>query len=341
MKRFLITIGLFFSVPLLLLILIYLVTDPYKTLRSFSLEYFDNTNRDYLSSELWLMNYQEQKYDSYIFGSSRACGINTYHWLKYLPENSKQFLFQGWGESITGIEQKISYIDSKGLPIKNVILLIDYTGTFGEDQVPTEALSIKHPVFSKQPKIIYETILFADFVQKPSQWARAVKRWRKDEKPFVNFDPISNDWDKGNKYRDLSVPPDKDSLQNCSELARKVFLKENAGKTDADLPTCEPVINKGFEQQLQHIMSIFARQGTDYRIVISPGYCYTSPKINIKDLEILYSIFGAENVFDFSGKNYMTEDYNNYSDPGHFGLWVGWHLIEDIYNKNNESKSCD
>ena len=39
----------------LLLAVIYLVTDPYKTLRPFSLEYFDSTNRDYLSSELFLM----------------------------------------------------------------------------------------------------------------------------------------------------------------------------------------------------------------------------------------------------------------------------------------------
>lgn len=97
MRRFIVRISLFIVSPLALLLIIYLVTDPYRTLRPFSLDYFDDTNRDYLSSELFLMNYPSQHYDSYIFGSSRASGFNTYHWLKYLPEGSNQFLFQGWG----------------------------------------------------------------------------------------------------------------------------------------------------------------------------------------------------------------------------------------------------
>ena len=39
---------------------------------------------------------------SYVFVSSRGCGITTYQWLAYLPEGSSQFLFQAWGETITG-----------------------------------------------------------------------------------------------------------------------------------------------------------------------------------------------------------------------------------------------
>jgi len=36
---------------------------------------------------------------------------------------------------------------------------------------------------------------------------------------------------------------------------------------------------------------------------------------------------------------YMTEYYNNYLDPDHFGLWVGWHMIEEIYNTGQHSAS--
>ena len=334
MKKFLITILLFIGIPLLLLVGVYVITDPYRTLRKFSLEYFDDTNRDYLSSELWLTNYPEQKYDSYIFGSSRGSGINTYHWQKYLPEGSRQFLFQGWSESLTGIEQKITYIDKQGYPLRNVIVLIDYTGTFTNKQQPTEALSMKHPLFSGQPKIVHEAILFYDFVQKPSQWVRAIKHM--GYKPTVEFDPVTNDWQWNgeNKFRDLSVPPEKDSLKYCSETTKTAFLKKQSGKTDKDLPTSKPVIDEGFRLQLTRIAEIFRRQGTDYRIIITPGYCYTDPKINDADLETLQQVFGAERVYDYSGKNYITEDYNNYSDPSHFDLWSGWHMIEDIYGRN-------
>ena len=75
MGRFLKRILLLLLVPVLLLAAVYFVTDPYKTLRPFSLTNFDSTNRDYLSSELFLLNADEQRYDSYIFGSSRGCGI--------------------------------------------------------------------------------------------------------------------------------------------------------------------------------------------------------------------------------------------------------------------------
>ena len=79
MGRFLKQISLLLFVPLLLLAAVYFVTDPYKTLRPFSLTYFDSTNRDYLSSELFVLNYPEQTYDSFIFGSSMAAQplINT------------------------------------------------------------------------------------------------------------------------------------------------------------------------------------------------------------------------------------------------------------------------
>lgn len=331
MKRFLLTIILFLAIPLVLLLSLYLLTDPYKTLKPFSLEYFDDTNRDYLSSSLFLMNYPSQQYDSYIFGSSKACGINSWHWLNYLPEGSRQFLLQGWGETLTGMEQKIAYIHKHGYPLKNVLLLIDYPNSFKDDQQPNEVISMKHPVLSGQSRWVHQAVLFGAFAQKPSQWVKAFQSWNKKTVPAVGFDPVSNDWYGENRYRDVSAPPVKDSLYNCSVISRNVFLKEIEGKTDDELPTCDPVITEEFEEQLRQIKRIFDDEGTDYRVVVSPGYCYTSPKVNLKDDEILRRVFGDNRVFDFSGKNYMTEDYNNYSDPNHFGLWVGWWMIEEIY----------
>ncbi len=334
MKRFLALILLFLGIPVLLILGVYMITDPYKTHKDFSLTYFDDINRDYLSTELWIMNYPKQQYDSYIFGSSRGCGINTYHWLKYLPKGSNQFLFQGWGETITGMEQKISYIDSKGLPLRNVIILIDYPDSFKDVQKPTDAVCIKHPLFSGQSNFLHESILFWGFAQKPSQWINAISIWWNNEPPVIGFDTVSNDWCSDNKFRDLSVPPEKDSLRDCSVISKNVFLKTNEEKTDEDLPICDPVIDEKFSNQIKHIREIFDNHDTDYKIVITPGYCYTDPKVNKKDLEILNDVFGKGNVFDFSGKNYMTSDYNNYSDSKHFGLWVGWHIIEEIVGGN-------
>ncbi|MBR5176951.1 MAG: hypothetical protein IKW89_13655 [Bacteroidales bacterium] len=330
MRLFLKRLLLFLLIPVLLLAAVYLVTDPYKTLRPFSLAYFDATNRDYLSSELFLMNYPEQKYDSYIFASSRGCGINTYHWAKYLPDGSRQFLFQAWSESLVGIDQKVSYIDERDYPLNNALILLDIPDVFDKKQVQTDALSIKDPRISHQSRWIHQSILFYDFAQKPSQWLRAVQRWVSPSPTIVSFDPVTNDWDKENHNKDLTIPPVKDSLCQMSPLTRSVFLKEISEAPDSSWMS-PPLITKEHFITLKHIKDVFEKRSTDYKVVIAPGYYQTSPAISSKDLECLRSIFGEDKVFDFSGKNDLTADYNNFSDPGHFGLYVGWYMIEDIY----------
>ena len=319
-------------VPLLLLAVVYFVTDPYKTLRPFSLTYFDGTNRDYLSSELFIFNSEQQRYDSFIFGSSRGCGINTYHWLKYLPEGSKQFLFQAWSETITGIDQKISYIDEHHFDLNYAIVLIDIPGSFSHPQLSTKALSIKDPRFSHQPWWVYHSVQFFNFLQKPSQWVRATKEWIHPISPYVGFDVVSNDWKKENRNRDVNHPPERDSLGNLSVTAKAAFFKDYVNNPNVSTPVSKPLIDDSLLQILNHIHKVFLQHGTDYRIIVTPGYCYKYPSISTEDLNTLQSVFGEENVFDFSRRQEMTSDFYSFSDPNHFGPRLGWIMIEEIYN---------
>ena len=339
MGRFLKRIAILLFVPLLLLLAVYLLTDPFKTLRPFSLTYFDSTNRDYLSSELFVLNSAEHTYDSFIFGSSRGCGINTYHWLKYLPEGSKQFLFQAWSETITGIDQKISYIDEHHFDIRNAIILIDIPGSFSQPQLSTKALSIKDPRFSHQPRWVYHSIQFFNFLQKPSRWVRAIKEWIHPRRPYVGFDIVTNDWKKGNRDLDVNNPPAKDSLGNLSSTAKATFFKDYVNNPVVKIPASQSLIDDSMILTLNHIHEVFQRHGTDYRIIVTPGYCYKYPPISSRDLSILQSVFGESRVFDYSGRMDVTSDYYGFSDPNHFGLRIGWLMIEEIYNPENPASS--
>lgn len=333
MKRYLIRILLFLGLPILVLLAVYYITDPFKTLRPFSLQYFDDTNRDYLSTELFLRNDSVYHYNSFIFGSSRCCGFNTYHWKHYLPEESRQFMFQAWGETLTGIEEKIDYIDNNGNEINNAFVLFDIPGTFVKDQLPKSVVKIKHYKFSGQSKLAYQSNLFYQFSQKPSKWVSSVIQYRNPIMVEFPVDSISNDWGPKSKLVDIYRQPQKDSLSNCTAKSKAVFLKQIEHKTDDDLQESEPLITEAFYAQLMHIKNVFDKHQTDYRIVVSPAYCYTHPSINPKDLAILQDIFGKDKVFNYSGKNDMTTDCYNFSDPNHFGSSVGWQIIEDIYNK--------
>lgn len=334
MSKFCKRLLLFVLIPVFGLVFLYFVSDPYRTLKPFSLDYFDTTNRDYLSSELFLANNPVYHYDSFIFGSSRGCGINTYHWANYLPEGSKQFLFQAWSETLTGIEQKIDYIDSHGYELNNALVLFDIPGTFKDNQIPTEALALKDPTISLQPRWKHQMILLFDFVQKPSQWIKAIRSLTHSSTPSITFDVVTNDWYIDNQKASLTVPPVKDSLSDLSNKAKSDFLHDLI-QSDEAIGICDPLINNELKLQLEHIRDVFERNKTDYRIVITPGYCYTFDSISPNDLIVLESIFGKNRVFDYSIKNGLNSDYNNYSDPNHFGRYVGWHIIEDIYNQGS------
>lgn len=330
MKKFVKILIAFIGLPLILLAVLYLTTDPFKTLKPFSLEYFDNRNRDYLSSELFIYNNPRQHYDSFIFGSSRACGINSYHWRYYLPKGSNQFVFQSWSETLTGIEQKISYLDSQQIPINNAIILIDIPGSFVGRQAPIEAIKIKDYHISGQSFLSYQLLSFFNFIQKPSIWIQSV-RDRKEKHSDINFDTISNDWSAENKNRDISIPPIKDSLNNCSNLSRRVFVEEFYN--EQVVLASEPLLTIDLKEKLSHIKSIFEQHHTDYVVIVTPAPCYTNQAINPSDLQQLDETFGKERVFNYSGKNSLTVDPMNFSDPNHFSLYVGWQIIEEVYNK--------
>ena len=333
MRRFIKRIGLWMGVPIMLLLGLYLFLDPFKTLHPFSYQYYDKLNRDYLSSELFMRNDSIYHYDSFIFGSSRCMGLNTYHWKKYLPSGSKQFLFQAWCETLTGMEQKLDYIDRNGNEINHVLMLFDVPGTFSEVQLSKEFAFIKHYRFSGQSQMLFQSCLFCGFVQMPSKWISSMMQCLDSGVDAFPADTVSNDWGYNNRHSDVNIQPTKDSLSNLSKKSKAAFLKQIEGKTDADLKVSEPLITEAFRIQLQHIKSIFDKHHTDYRIVITPAYCFTHPEINPLDLKVLQDIFGPDRVYDYSGKNEMTGDCYNFSDTEHFGLSVGWQIIEEIYHK--------
>jgi len=333
MKRFFTRILMYAGIPVVILAFVYIVTDPFKMLYPFRLDYCDTPNRDYFSTELFCRNDTIFHYNSFIFGSSKCIGVNSYHWCHYLPEGSRQFVFQAWRETLTGIEQKIDFLDKNGNNIDNVLILFDVPlYSFAKEQLSKEVMFIKHYRLSGQSKFAFHACLFFGFIQKPSMWISSVKNWVRPKKTDFPSDGCSNDFQKRNREADITCQPPKDSLCGMSPAARETYLQTIAGKTDADLKECRSLINETMLQQLWSIKKTFDKHNTDYRIVITPAYCYTNNRINQDDFLKLQMVFGIDKVYDYSGKNDLTIDCYNFVDPGHFGLSVGWQIIEDIYN---------
>ena len=330
MRKFLGRFFTYLGIPVLLLGILYAVADPFKVLRPFSLSYVNEDYRDYVSSELFLLNNPEVHYNSFIFGSSRCGGLNTWHWKKYLPGDARQYLFQSWSESVTGIWQKLAFLDRKDNPIDNVLIVLDAPGSFAPVQLNRGSIYLKDWRISGESPITWHLTHFYNFLQKPSFWFRTVKALFHPVASELSSDPLTNDYEPDNRFLELSVPPQRDSLKNCSAKNKAVFMKivekgEPAGEG-------EIVINRKMKGILKDIQAILTRHKTDYRILISPAPCYTSTQINSQDFLTLQQIFGEENVFDFSGVNEITTDCQTFSDPAHFDRHAGWIILESVYN---------
>lgn len=321
MKLFIKRLVCFLGIPFILLLGIYVISDPFKTIKKFNLKEFSTVNRDYLSTELYFKNEQKQKYNSFIFGSSRGCGLNTYKWKQYLPKGSNQFLFQAWGETITGIYQKINYLNKNNVPIKNAIILLDIPGSFSEPQLPKTALGLKHYKISGRTKFYFQSVLFYSFL-KPSEIYKSAKMIFIKPKYEIGFDTISNDWNKINKENYLIK-----SKQNLT------LNKVKFGKRPKVEVQSKKIITAEYENILKEIAFILKKQHTNYKIVITPAY--DQLRINEQDFLLIQKIFDNQNVFDYSGKNSLSEDKYNFMDINHFDMIVGWYIFEDIYAKKS------
>ena len=330
MKRFLKCVGLFVGIPLLLLLGLYVWTDPFKCIHPFDVHDVDNTNREYLSTELFLRNEKSQQYNSFIFSSSRGCGMNAYRWKTYLSADAHPFIFQAWSETLTGIEMKMSYLDEHQVPLDYVLVMLDIPGAFKKEQLSHEAMTLKHFIFTGKSRLSYNAIQYFNFIQKPSLWMSSVRKKVKGSKTACHSDTITNDWNKRNKLSFAEIP-EQDSLRDCSEISRQTFFSKIEHRRNEGVVVSEPLISKSFEDQLCHIKDILDRNQSDYYVILTPAYCYTNAAAHPDDLEKLKAVFGEDRVYDFTGKNEMTDDYNNYTDPNHFGQRVGWMILESIY----------
>ena len=83
---------------------------------------------------------------------------------------------------------------------------------------------------------------------------------------------------------------------------------------------------------LKALKEIFQKHATNYKIIINPTY--SQVQLNPIDLKELQQIFGAENVFDFSGINEYTNNIHNYYERSHYRPSLGRLLLKKIYTAN-------
>ena len=321
-----------FMLPLLAVIILYLVIDPFKVIHNDVNTYNDNsnyqveTNRDYQSTELFVSNYKKYNYNSFIFGSSRSYFYKSKSWQKHI--NGSIFHFNASGETIYGINKKMKFLEELNVEIKNAIIVLD-VDVLGTVRNNKGHIFIKHPLTSKESKLMFHVKMFMGFFPK-AVIAHTDFYFTQKLKPYmkkygisaktVQIDKQTNDFWVFEEDNNIS----KDSI-SFYKAKKDIFYKRNG-----NLIYSKPYIFREQIKLLNEIKSILIKNKTKYKIVISP--LYNQEKFAKADLMILKNIFGNNCVYDFSGKNKYTNDYMNYYETSHYRPNIANLIIDSLYS---------
>jgi hypothetical protein len=317
-------------VPLMLLLGWYLYSDPFMVVhkyRDFS-NSFVIPNRDYVSTEMYRINRSERHINSFIFGSSRALAFRPMIWRKYLDEAAVPFIYDASGESVYGIVAKLRYIEESGGDISNALILLCRDGAFDSMGNPSEHLSIKHPAISKESALYFQFVFFRAFLNIKFLVSHLVYSIDGEFRPFMNGLI---------EKRKITINPEDNSLviidqeKEINEFSEVYYRKRRAIFHTMRRERRDTVqrITDEYLRQLVEMKEILSRHQTDYRIVLTP--IYDQVRFNDRDMVVLQQLFGQQ-LWDFTGRNWITDDISNWYEPYHFRPFVADSIMSVVYS---------
>jgi len=333
MKNFLVK-SLIFFLPIELIIIAHLTLDPFRIIYDYDDPYEKSIvalNRSEICKRVYLKNREELGYNAFIFGSSRSQGYKCKSWEKHLPNDATALHFDGSGEGIWGIATKVNYIDELGDSLKYALVSVDGDLLINTDN-NKKFFTISPPEMSKESYTTYYTKyiqagldlkFLAGYIDMTifGKYRPYMKKVISRVKYFHRGNPLTADVFYGNGTH---IKIDSAGYYNAL-IEKGVFYDRNTVDQNKKYEVTELEI-----EQLKSIKKVFDRHKTDFVIIISP--LYDQLPLNIEQVELLNEIFGSENVYDFSGKTYLTEPIHNYYEDSHFRPHVANIVMDSVYS---------
>jgi hypothetical protein len=319
---------LIFSSPVLLLALSYFIFDPFHVLKAYDAypdNYLESYNRNRIGTQIFLNHNKQERYQSFIFGSSKSSVFYTEDWSKYIND-ATPFHFDASNEVISGIYGKVKFIDNQGNDLKNVFMVFDAETFNYVADTASSIIHIQDYEWSGQNRFMYQLTFFKAFFKEMYFLKYFDKVLFNKYKPYMYgafenkhmlYTPINNNFIFQSYIEQLK----EDSL---AYYIRDLFYERN----ELEL-TQEPGIKPYQVNYLKEIKAVFDKHKTNYKIVFGPNY--DQKKVNPKDLEIVKSVFGHQNVYDFTGQNELTTPLSNYYEIYHYKPSVARQILKSIY----------
>lgn len=337
---------------LMLLILWYVIADPFKVLKDYEV-YFEDPetveSRIGINKGLITFNNYERRlaegkqYNAFIFGSSISIYYDANKWAELLTQsnkpNSKSSLnnqnispyhFDSANESLMSMARKFRYLDKTGVDLEYALIVLDPIIMANDDcDLPPfiDPLQITTGTFDliRYHYTFFRGAVNADFMKSyiptlingyPVNNGRNVIY----EPQPIEYDPLTNqetlpEWD-------AQIHQDPNYFYKSHPLI----------ESPEDITVSAPVLDRKRIESLNYIASILKKHKTDFKVVIGPNRSRIT--LNPEDDEKLNKIFGKENVFNFSSSmaNELEVDTLLY-DKTHYRPVFAEKIMKAVYLK--------
>lgn len=322
-------------VPLLLLVGLYVIDDPFNIIKS-SARYRPGNDASYglsVNKGRVSMRALQSRIDqgdipnSYILGASISCYFECEYWGRYLPSGSKPFHLDSSSEGVRSLRRKLQYLHDSGLPVDNALVVFsNYTLAFPPESSdltaadPPELMPVHY--LWHWHKMHFQAALDPDFLKSYVPWRLVGDRTCYGSRAI--FDPQPSCYDP--YYNEESIPAWDFIIYRDPDN----YYVDRSFPDNRQLHSTGPHIDATKQAELRQIASLLSK--TNYHIVIAPTL--DGDTLHGRDLEALQHIFGREHVNNLSVTMALeAEADTNWYDRVHFRAPVARAIMDSIYSK--------
>lgn len=317
--------------PFIAILMAYIIFDPLRVIWDYD-DYIDKPSGNVAyNSYKMMMRHDSIPFNSFIVGSSRSANWPWREWEKHLDSSACSFHIESSGDGIYNALERLTFVYQNVTNVDNILLILDH-----------DWLSKDYPLTGIQFRTPWQMRKSKDYIG----FQKDAADFFFSEKGFKTHYKLGPQYKYSlPNYKDERFEPHRIGAEWAIECDPEYYYAHIAAATnshyifyprDSVEQVGEPVISEKGIELLSQIHELFVNGNTNYKIVVSP--LYDQIKLNPTDKSILDSIFGAENVYDYSGINKYTQDSLNYYESSHYRPRVATQIMNEIYGiAENES----
>lgn len=323
----------FIFIPVLFMLVCFICFDPFYFFRTPSIEDLPKVsqNRGHFNVKLLENNSKKTSYNAFLLASSRGIFFRIKDWKELVGDPELMgFHFEENRESIYGMYKKILYLDENGHHLKYMLLALDRQ-VFRVTFIKTGRLDRVSPLFTKSYKqwfwFIFENLV--TFINPKFFIPYIVHELTGMKLPFMKGVLLPDGFTLNLEANETSFESLESKIKSgnfYTEKTKRLIVSKRSKSIDKNFIS----IKKKQKFFLKEINKIFNKHGTKFKILINP--LTDQIPLDRTSLDFLKLTFGANNVFDFSGKNAITNDYKNYYEETHYRPHVAKKMLETIYS---------